>query len=255
MATTSQTHSLIPTSTFSSAYSTPTDDSDGTSADSLSDILSSGGSPPLIVAFLAIGLFIVAMLGVFIWRRMSQSRRAQHRPITTNRRPRPVSLGEKPILWDVWADPHVQERPPMEATRWEYITPVAAILTFLIPPVEPPVARCPTSGPVDLGGRVLFRTLRCLVSAVRRFYLPDSPPPPPPPSAEPCKKDVILPVSDISDEIEWGDASSSQVSVIIAMPIQRRCCSGTSGEDMDPEGITLGESCIGTMNLPLSECG
>lgn len=122
MATTSLTHSLSPTSTVSSAYSTPTDDPNGTSGDSLADILSSSGSPPLIVAFLAIGLFIVAMLGVFIWRRMSQSHRMQHQPITRNLRPRSVLLGEKPILWDVWSDPHVQERPPMEATRWEYIT-------------------------------------------------------------------------------------------------------------------------------------
>lgn len=96
------------------------------------------------------------------------------------------------------------------------------------------------------------------MSAVKRFYFPNPlPPPAPSSSTEPCKKEVIPAASDVSDEIEWGDASSLQVSVVIAMPTQRQSCSRTSGEDMvpDPEWMALGEFCIGMMDIPLSECG
>jgi hypothetical protein len=105
---------------------------------------------------------------------------------------------------------------------------------------------------MDPGGRVPFRMLRCLVSAVKRFHLLDSPPPPPP--AEP-EKEVVLPASHSSDKIEWGSASSLQVSVIIAMPTRGRCRTRTSGKEAYPERVELGEFCIGTMDVPRSEGG
>lgn len=122
---TSQTYSLNPTSTSASAYSTPTDVNDPNDSDgeSLSSLLSSGGSSPLIVAFLAIGLFIVMMLGVFVWRRTTHSRRVPvHPQLTTNGQPKPNTPIKAPILCDVWADAHVQEKPPLGVTRWENMT-------------------------------------------------------------------------------------------------------------------------------------
>ena len=81
----------------------------------------------------------------------------------------------------------------------------------------------------------------------------DSPPPPPP--AELDEKEVVLPVSYTSDEIEWGDVSSLQVSVIIVMPTQGRCRGGTSGKEARSERMELGEFCIGTMDVPWSDGG
>lgn len=103
---------------------------------------------------------------------------------------------------------------------------------------------------VDPNGHVPDGILGSLLSGIRRFYSPDPPPPPPPPS--PDEKEVDPSESHTSDEIEWGDASSLQVSVIITMPTQRRCC---NGDDTDPEWMELGEFCIGTMDVPLSGSG
>lgn len=118
MATTSQTYSsnsLIPTSTLASSSSMQTDDPND-------DLFSSSSSPPLIVAFLAIGLFVVATVSAFGWRHLSRSRGPGNQPIRPNRRRRSISLGKKPMLWDVWADPKVPEKSTVEATRWEYMT-------------------------------------------------------------------------------------------------------------------------------------
>ena len=123
---------------------------------------------------------------------------------------------------------------------------MTAVLTFLIAPARPPPVepcRMPIRS-VDPGGGVPFRTLRCVVSAVNRFYLLDSLQPPP---AEPDEKEIVLPVSYTSDEIEWGNVLSLQVSVIIAMSTQGRCCGGTSGKETYPQRMELGELCIGTM--------
>ena len=58
------------------------------------------------------------------------------------------------------------------------------------------------------------------------------------------------------DEIEWTDASSLRISLIIVMPTQRRCSDGgTSGEDADAERMMLGEFCIGTTEVPWREYG
>ena len=121
MATISHTYSLIPTGTLTSGCSTPTDDPNGCSGQSISDLFSSSGSLPIIVAFLTIGLFVLAMIGVFGWRRISQSHGV---PNTTNRQLNPISIGKQPILWDVWAwsDPSAGNKSPVEATRWENIT-------------------------------------------------------------------------------------------------------------------------------------
>ena len=119
MATISHTYSLIPTGTLTSGCSTPTDDPNGCSGQSTSDLFSSSGSLPIIVAFLTIGLFVLAAIGVFGWRRISQSHGV---PNTTNHRPNPTC--KRPILWDVWAwaDPSAGKTSPVEATRWENLT-------------------------------------------------------------------------------------------------------------------------------------
>ena len=127
---------------------------------------------------------------------------------------------------------------------------MAASLTRLVPPVT--VEPLPPTNPVDPGGRIPFRTGRSWVLAVGRFCLPESPPLLPPllsqvPASD---KDEVVPPAHTSDEIEWGDASSVQVSVIITMPGQRWCRGGTEA-DVGPKA--LGEFCMGTMDVPWSD--
>ena len=127
---------------------------------------------------------------------------------------------------------------------------MAATLTRLVLPVTVPTK------PVDPDGGIPCRTVRSWVLVVRRFCLPESPPPPPPPplpSQVPASdKDEVVPPAHTSDEIEWGDASSAQVSVIITMPRQRWCRGGTEA-DVGPGA--LGEFCMGTMDVPWGDSG
>ncbi|KAJ6495450.1 hypothetical protein C8R45DRAFT_987388 [Mycena sanguinolenta] len=87
-------------------------------------------SPPLIIAFLAVGLFAISMVVFFGWRRMT----AGHTPWVV---PADNALiREKPKLWDVWS-PHDQ---PMNAPRWEWcnIQPLAAAVWDHTPRPTPP---------------------------------------------------------------------------------------------------------------------
>lgn len=133
---------------------------------------------------------------------------------------------------------------------------MTALVAFLIPPSRLPNEPLSPINSMNPGSCMLFRMVRSLGSAVKRFYLPHSPPPPPPLPPLPTELDNLKnEVIHASDEIEWGDASSLQVSVIIAMPTQRCCTSGMSLKDVDPERMALGEFCIGTMDVPWSEGG
>ena len=132
------------------------------------------------------------------------------------------------------------------------VTVIVTFLPVILPVRPPPVKPCLPIGSVDPGGRIPWRMLRCLVSAVKQLYLLDPPPSPPAPPAEPDEKEVMLPASHSSGEIEWGDALSLQVSVIIAMPTQERC---GSSREVYPEWVELGEICIGTMDMPQSGGG
>src|SRR6267154_3698765 len=77
-------------------------------------------SPPLVVAFLAIGLFTVSMAALFGWRRMGRGQLLVHR-VRPLPRPgkKPIVLGEKPALWDLWTR---REEGATIDTKWENIT-------------------------------------------------------------------------------------------------------------------------------------
>ncbi|KAF8438132.1 hypothetical protein L210DRAFT_934118 [Boletus edulis BED1] len=250
MATISQTNALIPTTTFASASSTPTNSGDGDAP--IPNLFSAKGSPPLIVAFLAIGVFVILMFCTFAWRRMSESRRARDQPTTTTQGPKSAVPGQRPILWDAWTAPRVWEKSRVESRAWEHLTPVAAVLTYLLPPAGPHVARRSLIRSADLDGQVLLGILRRLGSVIKRIMLPD-PPPPPAPTTDSYEKGGVL--SHVSDEIEWREASSLQVTVLIVMPKERLCGRETTEEDMDPVQIGLGEFCIGTTDVPWSGTG
>ncbi|KAJ7902521.1 hypothetical protein B0H14DRAFT_2666487 [Mycena olivaceomarginata] len=111
-----QTHSSTPSSstgTSSAASTTPTDSDPSDTGFSLS------ASPPLIIAFLAVGVFAISMVAFFGWRRITLGRTAW---VTVS--PDTVSIGETPTLWDVWSP---RERPQAAvAGEWRSIQPLAA---------------------------------------------------------------------------------------------------------------------------------
>ncbi|KAJ7255854.1 hypothetical protein B0H12DRAFT_525306 [Mycena haematopus] len=75
-------------------------------------------SPPLIIAFLAVGLFAISMVVFFGWRRMNAGRTTW--AVTADN----ALIGETPKLWDVWSP---RERPPKALTaEWRHIQPLAA---------------------------------------------------------------------------------------------------------------------------------
>ncbi|KAF9225867.1 hypothetical protein BS17DRAFT_879142 [Gyrodon lividus] len=236
MATTSQAYNpLTPTSTLdSSPSSTPTDN--GSDPNDV-DIFSLSGSPPLIVALLAIGLFTVAMLTVFVRRRISQTHGLVIQPLIINHiRRKSIVLGAKPVLWDMWA--RSAGSSDSGETGWDNIMPFAAVLTSPVQPIVPPHIR-----PIHSNGHSPSCALRDLMSAVRGFYSPVLPPPPAVPDEEEAVKLPSL------DESLWEEGSSLQISVVIAMPARRVVRSEMSERDTRLEEAELREFCIGTKEV------
>lgn len=107
----SSTSTPSETSTSAAAASTTTSANSG--------IFTANSSPPLIVAFLAIGLFMAATIAVFGWRRMYLSRGmaiAHHGRVTPGGRG--DRFGEKPKLWDLWTRDPVSSN---EEMKWNGI--------------------------------------------------------------------------------------------------------------------------------------
>jgi hypothetical protein len=83
---------------------------------------SPAGSPPLILAFLAIGIFSAAMIAVFGWRRVHFGRDANpwayrttfgidmrrgmrdSDSISSINGVREKNLGERPVMWEAWTE-------------------------------------------------------------------------------------------------------------------------------------------------------
>lgn len=114
--------------TDTSTIVAPTPTSDGNGNSDSSQGLSLTGSPPLIVAFLAVGLFMAAMLTIFGWRRVVFGRPGMdsmegdgfHTQNTEE-----SFYGEKPELWDLWTQsPHAISS--YEQLKWEHIMPFSA---------------------------------------------------------------------------------------------------------------------------------
>jgi len=116
-------------STSTSAAASPTSSGNGNGG---SQGLSITGSPPLIVAFLAVGLFMTAMLTIFGWRRVVFGRGFVLQPIVGDRFHAPrtgeYSYREKPELWDLWTEPPVGGK---EQLKWERIMPFSASIKKL----------------------------------------------------------------------------------------------------------------------------
>ncbi|KAF9231319.1 hypothetical protein BU15DRAFT_82569 [Melanogaster broomeanus] len=270
MATTTSPAPASPspalTPTTSTADSSP-NPSSSASADNVynssSGFFSLEGSPPLIVALLGLGLFAVAMVGAFGWRRMSPTRRLVIRPIRAQQRRRAsIAPGSNPKLWEIWARRAGRSSGSgaIEETRyrWENIMPLAAVLTSPVQPPLPLVSPPQRVKSADPSSHSSAGTLKknLMESSVRTFCSPVLPPPPPPPPAATavlaggaCDGTVLRP----QDELSWGEGSSLQISVAIAMPVRRAARSDTSERDTDAgteEEAELGEFCIGTTEAP-----
>lgn len=114
---------MASTSSQASTSLQPSSTSDSnTNNQMINNTFSANGSPTLVVAFLAIGLFTVVMAAMFGWRKMHRGRLSVQpiRPPRDRPGKKPIVLGEKPTLWDMWT-----RREEEEATinlEWENIT-------------------------------------------------------------------------------------------------------------------------------------
>ncbi|KAG6889135.1 hypothetical protein C0995_003495 [Termitomyces sp. Mi166 len=103
---------------------------------------SPGASPPLILAFLAIGLFALSMMGIFGWRRIQYTRIRGEIPghqREADERPLRTGLGPRPRLWDLWTidlkDGHKRVKVSTndlgmttEHETWDTIMPISAVV-------------------------------------------------------------------------------------------------------------------------------
>jgi hypothetical protein len=98
---------ITPSPTTQAASSTSTNSN---STPDGSSFFTPSGSPPLILAFLAIGLFTAAMIAVFGYRRIHWGRPwvSDVQEVVQSSRRRD-DIGEKPKLWDLWATRGVTE--------------------------------------------------------------------------------------------------------------------------------------------------
>ncbi|KAH7886909.1 hypothetical protein F5I97DRAFT_1077491 [Phlebopus sp. FC_14] len=264
MATTTLTSSsnsffTITSTLDSSTSTTPTPGSSDGGDPNGNDayIFTASGSPPLIVAFVAIGLFMIAMGVVFAWRRR-QSRGLLVQPVTTIRSGKKHRfLGEKPILWDIWTHQGRENTRTIAGTRWKNLMPLSAVLSS--PSAEEFAVPTPTaSKPVIVpASQQPSGALRTLVATLGRFRLPVYPPPllsspplPPPPASK--EKEEVAAPKRPPDDITWREGSSLQISAIIAMPSRGR----TLGADsrVDGGGSELGEFWIGTREVSWRDC-
>lgn len=86
---------------------------DGSSSQNNTGAFSPAGSPPLILAFLAIGLFSAAMIVVFGWRRIQFGRFIIGGPQPSPFRDASKTtfvLPQKPKLWEMWNSDEVTWR-------------------------------------------------------------------------------------------------------------------------------------------------
>ncbi|KAF8888566.1 hypothetical protein BD779DRAFT_1672241 [Infundibulicybe gibba] len=93
-----------------------------------------GGSPPLILAFLAVGLFSAAMIAVFGWRRIQFGHRWQNGRQLALAGSR-GELPEKPELWDLTTATPAKSS---DEVRWHNILPLAALTSDTDPPNPDP---------------------------------------------------------------------------------------------------------------------
>ncbi|KAG1729127.1 hypothetical protein EDB19DRAFT_129329 [Suillus lakei] len=258
------TSSQASTSTSLSSQPSSTSNSNNNNQ-MMNSIFNSNGSPTLVVAFLAIGLFTVTMAALFGWRKMNRGRLLVQpvRPARVRPGRKPIVLGEKPTLWDMWTRREEVNEVTIDL-KWESITPFCA--TLFCPIEEPPrtvltrdVEPQPQNPP-----RSSFAMTR--MSAFRQHFRPTSPPSPPPPPPHPESSAHEL--DDMSERPKsrvpsLTEGPSVVMAFTIAMPSPSRkrdntASSGASDRVSTPgllHDTELGEYCIGSMEVSYSEDG
>ncbi|KAG1786815.1 uncharacterized protein HD556DRAFT_1006992 [Suillus plorans] len=229
----------------------------------MSDIFGANESPSLVVAFLAIGLFMVVMAALFGWKRMRRGRFVVQpaRPVRVRVRPgrKPIAIGEKPTLWDMWT-----RRRDSEVTidlKWENITPFCATRVFCRKE-KPRRAVLMKATAVEPRNPPRSSFVMTRISAFREHFgvrLIRSPPPPaPPPPPEPQ-------THELDDMSERPEGSFVVMAFTISMPSPstsstRKRDNATSSEVSDRvstlellHDTELGEYCIGSVEVSCSE--
>jgi len=112
--------------------------SDGPNPGQNSGSSNSGGSPPLILAFIAAGFLGAGIIIFFLYRRAAARRT---RLVTT---PSNDVVASKPILWDVpiQKSPMDLSESSLKGCKWPGITPLSATFTSCL---HPPTLETPTS--------------------------------------------------------------------------------------------------------------
>ncbi|KAJ7485697.1 hypothetical protein FB451DRAFT_63318 [Mycena latifolia] len=108
-----QTEVQSSSPTPSSTDSAP--DPSSTSSD-MDPTFSLSASPPLILAFLAVGIFAISMMIFFGWRRFAMGRTRWVDPTEVV-----LAAGDPPKLWDVWCP-----REKAGAAAWHTVQPLSA---------------------------------------------------------------------------------------------------------------------------------
>lgn len=270
--TTSATHTASPffqTATETSSYE-PQETLGGgyTTGSRENGLFGANGSPPLILAFLAIGLFGIAMVVVFGFRRIHTGRWDSIRTLGAAGMGTPL-LGEKPKLWDLWTKgPTMPQSGPQP---WEHVTPFSVMME---PDDEQMLLDGKTKGSSTATPSIPFtararRRLHRLLQ--RRAPVPPEPTAllplpttnPGAPAASAQTDDAHLPTS--ADSQQTGDSETTtanpppslekaralQVAVAILMPTQNLGAHGAPprGVDSTDEDEVL-EYSIGTMTIP-----
>lgn len=117
-----QRDTASPSSTTSASAATTTTSSSGNNQ---------GLSATAVVAFLAVGLFMAAILTIFGWRRIVSGRFLLQPTVADDgfHVPRTAeSYGETPRLWDLWTQPFVGSD---EQLKWEQI--MVSVLLPVVP--------------------------------------------------------------------------------------------------------------------------
>jgi len=109
--------SVTPSSSSSAPSSTDNPDT---------PFFASGASPPLIIGFIAIGTFMLGIITICAWKRITGRDLLLQRSnalaeLEEGRRKKGDGFGEKPELFDVW-----YEEPRTGDVRWENVMPFSA---------------------------------------------------------------------------------------------------------------------------------
>ncbi|KAI6168363.1 hypothetical protein EDD17DRAFT_1749889 [Pisolithus thermaeus] len=222
-----------------------------------SGIFTGNGGPTLIVVFLAIGIFTVATVAAFSWRRRHGIWRPADRPTprrVQTRRGRPAAACRKPILWDIWTQTRGRTRDfTSQEDFWRHVMPLAAAKCNLGNPTtaaKPNDVHVPTLDRRPVGDTAV---LRAVLSTVKRHC--QAPPPsaalPSPPSPSPSESHLKEPPPHLLIR-----RTLMQIAVTIAMPsVSTPAPSTLPGNQVefggaDEESV---EFCIGTTEIPWRE--